>query len=67
MMQEAEFKAGEFVQVASGGPRMTVEQVAERNGHVEVWCIWFDGKTKKEDTFLPTTLKRVNGTSSLVA
>ena len=43
---------GDVVQLKSGGPIMTVEEVSEGG----VFCIWFDGKKKCSDTSNPATL-----------
>jgi uncharacterized protein YodC (DUF2158 family) len=54
-----QFKAGDVVRLKSGGPSMTVTQVGE--GHLTreplVWCTWFVGTTKVEDTFSPDVLE----------
>jgi uncharacterized protein YodC (DUF2158 family) len=53
-----EFKAGDLVQLKSGGPKMVVEQVGEDFGRRKrVWCNWFDGNKKSSDTFAPEQLK----------
>lgn len=41
------FNAGDVVQVKSGGPYMTIENI-EENGRV--WCVWFDkdGEPKQQ-------------------
>jgi uncharacterized protein YodC (DUF2158 family) len=54
----AELKAGDIVQVISGGPRMTVTQVGEDSlGTTTAWCVWFEGTKKMEGTFPMTALK----------
>jgi uncharacterized protein YodC (DUF2158 family) len=55
----AEFKAGDVVRLKSGSPDMTVEQVEEaaRTGKLMVWVVWFDGKKKMTDTFVPESLE----------
>ena len=47
-----QFKPGEVVRVISGGPKMTVTQVGKRavTGEEAVWCTWFAGTKKQEDT-----------------
>jgi uncharacterized protein YodC (DUF2158 family) len=54
-----EFKAGDVVELKSGGPRMTVSQTGEHamSGRFMIWCDWFDGKKKVSDSFPPETLK----------
>ncbi|WP_316398499.1 YodC family protein [Bradyrhizobium sp. 33ap4] len=54
-----EFKAGDVVQLKSGGPRMTVSQVGEdQYGQRKVWCVWFEKTKKYEDTFEPEILMK---------
>ena len=52
-MPEHEIKPGDIVRVRSGSPEMTVSQVGKRamTGEESVWCVWFDGPMKFEDTF----------------
>ncbi|MEY9191858.1 DUF2158 domain-containing protein [Bradyrhizobium ottawaense] len=54
-------KAGDIVQLKSGGPMMTVDQVGEIYGDPKVWCEWFvqdKAPWKKEQgVFSPTSLK----------
>lgn len=50
-----EFKAGDIVQLKSGGPAMTVEKCAERDGHY--WCVWFKGASRERAAFDETSLK----------
>jgi uncharacterized protein YodC (DUF2158 family) len=40
-----DFKAGDVVQLKSGGNRD------------RIWCVWFDAKTKTNDNFAPHALK----------
>lgn len=50
-----EIKAGDTVQLKSGGPLMTVEQVATRaGGGIAAWCQWFE-KNKLETGVFPLT------------
>jgi len=53
------FKPGDVVTLKSGGPKMTVAQVgnAAMSGEPTVWCVWFDGVKKLEETFPPDALK----------
>ncbi len=58
-----DFKGGDTVRLRSGGPLMTVEQVAEMSyGGTGVWCVWFDRVANKQvvgrDTFDPIVLER---------
>lgn len=51
-MADEAFKVGDQVKLKSGGPKMTVTQVGEAQfGGPTVWCVWFDGSKKFEDTF----------------
>jgi uncharacterized protein YodC (DUF2158 family) len=61
-MTDFPFKAGDVVRLKSGGPKMTVDQVAERAMTLEptVWCSWFDGAKKISDTFAPDALEAVS-------
>jgi uncharacterized protein YodC (DUF2158 family) len=58
-MSDIQFKAGDVVRLKSGGPKMTVTQIGERAliGGLAVWCVWFDGQKKFEDTFTPEALE----------
>jgi len=61
-----QFKIGDVVQLASGGPKMTVTDVGNDGfGKPTVWCAWFvstkDGGLKEENsTFPPAALKTVS-------
>jgi uncharacterized protein YodC (DUF2158 family) len=57
-MTNIPFKAGDVVRVKSGGPQMTVTQTGEAHmtGEPTVWCVWFDGTKKMDDTFAPDAL-----------
>lgn len=58
-MSDEEFKAGDVVRLKSGGPNMTVEQVGQKamTGERAVWCVWFVGTKKSNDTFAPEALE----------
>jgi len=60
---ETEIKAGNVVQLKSGGPFMTVRWIEEQLGELTVCCDWFiqdKAPWKKETaTFPPTSLKIV--------
>ena len=54
-MSEA-LKPGDVVQLASGGPEMTIQWELNSGG----WqCTWFDGRTAKSETFALAALHRV--------
>jgi uncharacterized protein YodC (DUF2158 family) len=52
-----EIKAGDVVQLKSGGPTMTVEKVERWNDVLTAWCQWFDGKQPTANRFPLTSLK----------
>jgi len=47
-----DFKAGDVVQLKSGGPKMTIRWIEDD----EAYCEWFDGKKKLGDKFTLTSL-----------
>jgi len=51
---DEELKAGNVVQLKSGGPKMTVSQVgkAAMTGKYTVWCDWFEGPKRWTVRFL---------------
>jgi len=51
------FKTGETVQLISGGPIMTVEEITYDG---EVRCQWFAGKKLESGNFLPDSLIRAS-------
>jgi uncharacterized protein YodC (DUF2158 family) len=55
------FKMGDVVRLKSGGPKMTVYGVEGSR----VYCVWFEGSKKIEDTFEMDTLKDGNVKPSL--
>jgi uncharacterized protein YodC (DUF2158 family) len=55
------FKAGDSVQLKTGGPVMTVESIDEITypGNVQAQCTWFDAKHKRQsDYFAPCALRK---------
>ena len=52
-------QAGDMVMLKSGGPIMTINQVATMRGTATAWCAWFDGKKEAKATFPLTSLKLV--------
>jgi uncharacterized protein YodC (DUF2158 family) len=57
-MSEQEIKAGSVVQLKSGGPHMTVDQVGDDYGTTKAWCDWFvqdKPPWKKENGVFPLT------------
>jgi uncharacterized protein YodC (DUF2158 family) len=67
-MEGTDFKPGDLVRVKSGGPAMTVEQVAARamTGEEAVWCVWFEKvgqrQVAQKETFVPVVLEKVDKT-----
>jgi uncharacterized protein YodC (DUF2158 family) len=55
----ADIKAGDVVELKSGGPKMTVEKVGPHNGVERAFCEWFDGNENKIGGFPVTSLKHV--------
>jgi uncharacterized protein YodC (DUF2158 family) len=51
------FNIGDVVQLKSGGPLMTVDNI---DPHDMINCMWFDGREKKSGVFPAATLKPVN-------
>lgn len=47
------FKVGEVVQLKSGGPAMTVDELASS---VRYRCVWFKGASREQGTFAEDTL-----------
>lgn len=65
-----QLKAGDVVQLKSGGPHMTVSKLREWQGRTEANCDWFEGTTAKYGSFPLTSLKIVTeerGTSAAEA
>ncbi|WP_353176170.1 DUF2158 domain-containing protein [Salinisphaera sp. T5B8] len=56
------FKAGDVVQLKSGGVPMTVEEVEGEN----ISCVWFEGKKSHRQTFVSATLKKFRPASPSV-
>lgn len=54
-----EFKAGDVVELKSGGPKMTVKQTGKMalSNKFMIWCDWFDGQKKMSEGFAPESLK----------
>jgi len=55
----ADIKAGDIVQLKSGGPRMTVSKVEQWNGAIRARCEWFSGDKNYNDSFELHLLKVV--------
>ena len=51
-MIQGQFHPGDIVQLNSGGPSMTVEEINRFGGTtLRARCIWFDGSKKHDDIF----------------
>jgi uncharacterized protein YodC (DUF2158 family) len=48
---ETALKAGDVVQLKSGGPIMTITSVGDQYGTLTAWCTWFDGKKPETGTY----------------
>lgn len=58
-MSPNEFQIGHVVQLKSGGPVMTVQDVGDfspMGPNPGVLCVWFDDKKRDEKIFHPDTL-----------
>jgi uncharacterized protein YodC (DUF2158 family) len=58
-----EIKVGDVVQLKSGGPNMTVNEIGKPGmggtGPLSAWCSWFDSKgEEKKGTFPLTSLTK---------
>lgn len=49
------FEIGDLVQVKSGGPAMTVQEISHMTG--EYQCVWFNGNIKQQSSFDGEVLK----------
>ena len=55
-----EIKAGDVVELKSGGPQMTVNFVEDDSGSMIAACTWFEGPKKQSGRFPVHTLKLVS-------
>jgi uncharacterized protein YodC (DUF2158 family) len=56
------FKAGDVVQLKSGGPLMTIKEVGEFAGYNQgVRCVWFAGSKMQTGIFDSASLKAADG------
>ena len=56
---EAGIVPGAIVNLKSGGPQMTVENVDVYTYSVQAKCSWFDGNKQQTELFKPVALKVV--------
>ena len=58
-----DFKAGDTVELKSGGPKMTIDRIGKKfasESHNSAYCSWFDEKKKQEHGwFALTSLKKI--------
>lgn len=55
-----DFQVGETVQLKSGGPRMTVQNVAGFHETLSIHCQWFAGDLLQGGAFPRESLKRLD-------
>jgi uncharacterized protein YodC (DUF2158 family) len=58
MANQTSLKAGDVVELKSGGPKMTIKHVGDNYGVIEAYCQWFDGTKLLEGSFPPESLKK---------
>lgn len=59
MADESGLKVGDVVTLKSGGPKMTISGIGKYGLGAEkdrASCVWFDGKTRKQELFELETL-----------
>jgi uncharacterized protein YodC (DUF2158 family) len=64
-----EFKAGDVVQLKSGGPNMTIEAIAKFGPGAttdRAKCVWFEGMKRKDDLFELATLRAADTPSTTI-
>lgn len=55
-----QFKIGDVVQLASGGPKMTVNYVDVGHKPFKIWCLWFDRSEEvKKGEFSADSLRAI--------
>ncbi len=57
-----DFKAGDTVQLKSGGPKMTVDRIGKQfqsSTTNSAYCSWFDKDKRMSDRFELASLKKV--------
>lgn len=57
-----QLKAGDIVQLRSGSPDMTIEDIGKYGigAKERAKCVWFEGKKRIEAIFELATLRKVN-------
>jgi uncharacterized protein YodC (DUF2158 family) len=59
-MANGEFKAGDVVQLKSGGPKMTIGRLEDIGGVMHAVCAWFIENKREVGTFPLTSLKHAD-------
>jgi uncharacterized protein YodC (DUF2158 family) len=59
-MPQSDIKAGDIVQLKSGGPDMTVTQIGQKGyeDHDSAWCSWFEGNKAQNGVYALVALKK---------
>ena len=52
-------QVGDVVQIASGGPKMTVQELDAGGNKAWTDCVWFVGTELNLDSFVAATLRKV--------
>jgi uncharacterized protein YodC (DUF2158 family) len=60
-----EFKIGDVVELKSGGPKMTIDNIGDYSlmgsaGHDQAHCVWFEKTKRITGTFEFAVLKKVD-------
>jgi uncharacterized protein YodC (DUF2158 family) len=59
-MANGELKVGDVVQLKSGGPKMTIEEIDNFGGnHNQASCVWFEKSKRESHVFELTSLQKV--------
>lgn len=61
-MSDERLKVGDVVELKSGGPQMTVENIAKYGMGAtrdKALCVWFDGKKRMSNQFELHSLKKI--------
>ena len=69
-MNDAALSRGDLVRLRSGGPVMTIKDIAAfgmGGGEEEALCVWFEGKKLSEQRFALYTLEKVEQGSGIKA
>jgi uncharacterized protein YodC (DUF2158 family) len=56
----AQFKVGDIVQLKSGGPMMSVQNINKGDTYKPIECSWFAGKKHETARFSAETLKHAS-------